>query len=452
MDAWTSTGAACLVLLSICAGTSATAAPSFEPANAARGKTLADSCLPCHGILNTLAGDPPIHSPKLAGQRAEALFFALLDYQSGARASAIMGPLVANLSVQDMRDLSAYLAAEGPRVPPPVVGEGSWAHDKVHRDCTACHGETGMGEMWGMPVLAGQHADYLIHALNSYRNGTRQNATMGPVAAKLAPGEIEQLAEYFANHRSLRHSLPRPLADTPEAVAATFDMADIPAGRYTMGTDPKVSFQNGFPPHTVNVPAFRMSRYPVTFDQYDAFARATRRPLPPDEGWGRDARPVIRVTWRDAQAFIEWLNGSTGRRFRLPSEAEWEYAGRAGTTTRYWWGDEPNPNYANTANNTGRDEWPYTSPVGSFPPNPFGLYDMAGNIWQFVEDCHHPSYDGAPTDGSAWTGGNCNGRIVRGGGYGGTRRAMQSASRAAMGETFSSAEVGFRVAETPRGP
>ena len=245
-----------------------------------------------------------------------------------------------------------------------------------------------------------------------------------------------------------RGPVARPSSDTPQAVATTFRMAQIPAGQFVMGTDAKVSFQNGFPAHTVRVPAFRMARYDVTFDQYDAFARATHRALPPDEGWGRGERPVMHVSWRDAQAMVAWLNQGTGRHFRLPSEAEWEYAARGGTTTLYWWGNEPDGNYANTAMNTGRDHFRFTSPVGEFPPNPFGLYDVLGNVWQFVEDCRHGSYEGAPLDGSAWTGGDCDSRVVRGGGYASIRRGMQVAARAAAGETFDSAELGFRLAES----
>jgi len=239
-----------------------------------------------------------------------------------------------------------------------------------------------------------------------------------------------------------------PNADTPEAVAAMIQMVDLPGGQFVMGTDPAVSFQNGFPAHAVRVPAFRIARYDVTFDQYDAFARATQRDPPVDEGWGRGARPVIHVSWRDAQAFIAWLNARTARHFRLPTEAEWEYAARGGTTTLYWWGNEPNPDMANTATNSGRDQFRYTSPVGSFPANPFGLYDMAGNVWQMTQDCRHGSYEGAPTDGSAWLDGPCDSRTVRGGGWAGIRRAMQVAARAATGETYDSAELGFRLAES----
>jgi len=241
--------------------------------------------------------------------------------------------------------------------------------------------------------------------------------------------------------------LAPPAADTPAAVAATMQMVSLAAGRFVMGTDPAVSFQNGFPAHAVHVPAFHIARYDVTFDQYDAFARATHRELPVDEGWGRGTRPVIHVSWRDAQAFIAWLDAGTGRHFRLPTESEWEYAARGGTSTLYWWGNEPNPNMANTATNQGRDHYRYTSPVGAFPANPFGLYDASGNVWQMTQDCRHGSFEGAPSDGRAWLDGPCDSRVVRGGGWAGIRRAMQSAARAAAGETFDSAELGFRLAE-----
>jgi formylglycine-generating enzyme required for sulfatase activity len=231
-------------------------------------------------------------------------------------------------------------------------------------------------------------------------------------------------------------------------VAASLEMLQIPAGRFVMGTDPAISFQNGFPPHEVTVPAFRLARYPITFEQFDAFARATRRALPTDEGWGRGRRPAIHVSWLEAQTFVAWLNAGTGRHFRLATEAEFEYAARGGTTTLYWWGDEPNPNMANSAANSGRDVYPFTAPVDAFPPNPFGLHDMSGNVWQMTEDCRHGSYENAPTDGSAWTESLCDGRVVRGGGFGGIRRALQSAARAATGETFNSAELGFRLAES----
>jgi cytochrome c553 len=192
-----------MVLASLCAAAAASAPPYF-PASAERGAALAAPCLACHGASNVPMGSPPLHPPKLVGQRPEAIYLALLAYQRGARQSLIMTPVAASLSLQQMRDLGAYLAAEGPLRPPTPAEVDSWAHEKVHQDCSHCHGESGMGEMWGMLVLTGQHEDYLIAALSAYRDDTRRDPTMGPIAKSLTPQELEQLAHYFARQSHLR--------------------------------------------------------------------------------------------------------------------------------------------------------------------------------------------------------------------------------------------------------
>ena len=179
--------------------------PSLFPTNAERGRSLATVCLACHGLSDApVVGAAAIHPPKLVGQRPEVIFKALIAYQSGARRSDVMGPLVAGVPLQNLRDLSAYLAAGGPIRVPKLVGEQTWAHEKVHRDCTSCHGETGMGEMWGIPVLTGQRYEYLVYALNAYRDGTRAEPTMGPIASKLSAEDIHRLATYFSQQTHLR--------------------------------------------------------------------------------------------------------------------------------------------------------------------------------------------------------------------------------------------------------
>jgi formylglycine-generating enzyme required for sulfatase activity len=130
------------------------------------------------------------------------------------------------------------------------------------------------------------------------------------------------------------------------------EMIELEDGTFSMGLPEGEGEPNESPQHDVTVPAFAIGRYEVTFEEYDAFAWHTGRPRPHDEGWGRGRRPVINVTWHDANAYVEWLGRVTGKEYRLPSEAEWEYAARAGTTTRYWWGDdEPTPEQANFGNN-----------------------------------------------------------------------------------------------------
>ena len=161
------------------------------------------------------------------------------------------------------------------------------------------------------------------------------------------------------------------------------------------------------------------------------------------QGWGRGGRPVINVDWEDAKAFVAWLSVQTGQRYRLLSEAEWEYACRAGTTTRYWWGDEITPENANYGQNVGK-----TSEVGKYPANPFGLYDMHGNVWEWVEDCWNDSYEGAPDDGSAWTSGDCRRRVLRGGSWDSDPGILRSACRVGIDTDGRYNTVGLRVART----
>ena len=186
-----------------------------------------------------------------------------------------------------------------------------------------------------------------------------------------------------------------------------------------------------------------VGRYPVTFDEYDHFAAATKRKQPNDQGWGRGRRPVINVSWDDAKAYVQWLAAETRQPYRLLSEAEWEYACRAGTTTRFWWGDEVTSENANFGGNVGR-----TSEVGSYPASPFRLYDMHGNIWEWVEDRWHDTYEGAPDQGSAWIEGKHSGRVVRGGSWGGDPRSLRAAFRDRDGTDIRDNVLGFRVART----
>src|SRR5262249_10151634 len=168
-------------------------------------------------------------------------------------------------------------------------------------------------------------------------------------------------------------------------------------------------------------------------------------------GWGRGRQPAINVSWDDAKTYVAWLSRTTGRTYRLLSEAYWEYAARAGTTTAYWWGDDITKGGQAMANcRSCGSEWDgeRTAPVGSFPANPFGLHDMHGNVWEWVEDCYHENYNQAPTDGSAWTTGNCAGRVVRGGSWVDNPEFLRSAirGRSTAGNRFN--DLGFRVGRT----
>ncbi|NBC33652.1 MAG: SUMF1/EgtB/PvdO family nonheme iron enzyme [Alphaproteobacteria bacterium] len=231
---------------------------------------------------------------------------------------------------------------------------------------------------------------------------------------------------------------PAVFRDHPDAP----EMVPLPAGQFMMGSE---EYDDEKPPHKVTIGnRFAVGRYPVTFAEYDRFVAATGANAPNDEGWGRERRPVITVSWEDAQAYVAWLSRETGKPYRLLSEAEWEYACRAGTTTTYSWTDDITPERANY-NDSGHDK---TMPVGSYPANPWGLYDMHGNVWEWVEDRWHDSYEGAPDDGSAWTTGDSGARVLRGGSWVNNPEYLRSAIRSRDAPGVRNLDAGFRVART----
>ena len=178
-----------------------------------------------------------------------------------------------------------------------------------------------------------------------------------------------------------------------------------------------------------------MGVYALTFEEYDRYCERTKREKPGDLGWGRANRPVINVSWNDAQAYCAWLTEQTGRAYRLPSEAQWEYACRAGTTTPFHFGARITTDQANfdgnyTYNGSAKGEYrEQTVPVGSFPPNAFGLYDMHGNVWEWCQDAWHGNYKDAPTDGSAWEAKGDLSRVLRGGSWSYNPRDCRAAYR-----------------------
>ncbi len=172
------------------------------------------------------------------------------------------------------------------------------------------------------------------------------------------------------------------------------EMVIISAGSFRMGDIRGTGESDEEPVHTITVKSFEMSRHEVTFEEYDYFAEQTGREKPSDSGWGRGNRPVINVSWDVATAYAEWLSGLTGEHYRLPTEAEWEYAARAGTETDYWWGNEIGKNRANCDRCGSQWDGESTAPVGSFVDNPFGLYDTVGNVWEWTCSEYEDKYNG----------------------------------------------------------
>ena len=231
------------------------------------------------------------------------------------------------------------------------------------------------------------------------------------------------------------------------------EMVVVPAGSYKMGSPSSEAERGGDegPVHRVTIPEpFAVGVYEVTFDEWEACVRGggCGGYRPDDEGWGRGNRPVINVSWEDAQGYVRWLRGKTGAGYRLLSEAEWEYVARAGSRTRYHWGNSIGRKRANCARCGSRWDNKRTAPVGSFPANGFGLHDVHGNVYERVEDCWNDSYVGAPSDGSAWESGNCSRRVLRGGSWDYAPGYLRSANREgnAIGSRYRVA--GFRVVRT----
>jgi formylglycine-generating enzyme required for sulfatase activity len=223
------------------------------------------------------------------------------------------------------------------------------------------------------------------------------------------------------------------------------EMVRIPAGRFQMGDIQGGGWKGEKPVHWVSVSEFAMGKYEVTFAEYDKFALATGRKKPDDEGWGRGHRPVINVSWNDAVAYAEWLSQQTGKEYRLPTEAEWEYAARAGTKTKYWWGNNIGKNRAACGGCGAKWGWDakrMTAPVGSFAANPFGLHDTVGNVWEWTCSKYEDKYNGQEK--------RCTGEnrqpVVRGGSWSVIPRGVRAAFRNWFSLDFRDFTVGFRLA------
>jgi len=277
-------------------------------------------------------------------------------------------------------------------------------------------------------------------------------------------------------------------------LVADLHMANIPGGTFQMGDLIGDGKPNERPVHSVTIKPFKLAKYEVTVGQFGKFIAATGYRTEAERNvealpeavngcgvlnagkmgyragvqWNApsfeqtDSNPVVCVSWNDAQEFIRWLNRETRLHFRLPSEAEWEYAARAKTTTKYFWGDAPEQacKFANAADETTppgdqrfpsattncRDGYFFTSPVGHYAPNAFGLYDMLGNAREWTADCASNSYDGAPNDGSPWLTGDCTARIARGSSWFGSPNNLRVSARGSGITPARDFDMGFRLA------
>jgi len=296
-----------------------------------------------------------------------------------------------------------------------------------------------------------------------YDNGTRKPETSAtsavssaepvPLIAISAKPLLAEPARPLITGRQEKESVAKPGSEITDCANGCPMMVVLPSGKFIMGSpknEPDRDDNEGPQREVTIARPFAVSKFEVTFDEWDAcVTHGGCNGYPPeDKGWGRGKRPVINVSFGDAQAYVVWLSRKTGKTYRLLTEAEWEYAARGGTQTAYSWGDTIGKGNAN-CNGCGSQWNEQTAPVGFFEPNTFGLYDMHGNVLEWVEDTRHDNYNGGPADGSAWLqGGDASYRVVRGGSWFFSPQLLRAARRDWYTAGDRHYHLGFRVART----
>jgi formylglycine-generating enzyme required for sulfatase activity/class 3 adenylate cyclase len=272
-------------------------------------------------------------------------------------------------------------------------------------------------------------------------------------APKVAPAQ-QQAAPQPAPSPAPQQAAPLPPPASPAApsvqpptqAAASIrepEMVSLRGGSFTMGSNEDVSEK---PVRQVTVKPFAMGKFPVSVREWNACAAAKACGF---TATGKDDAPVGNVSWSDAKQYAAWLAETTRKPYRLPSEAEWEYAARGGTQTRYWWGDQFQAGMVNCKNCSDIPANDQPVKVGSMKPNPFGLFDMGGGIDQWVEDCWHRNYQGAPTDGSAWVENACTSNVIRSGSWRNDSSYARASNRGSYDTNVRYPTHGFRVALSP---
>jgi formylglycine-generating enzyme required for sulfatase activity len=236
---------------------------------------------------------------------------------------------------------------------------------------------------------------------------------------------------------------PAPVTQPPTQPAASVrapETIPLRGGSFTMGSNEENSEK---PVHQVTIKPFAMGKFPVSVQEWNACAAAKACGF---VAAGKDDAPVTNISWSDAKQYVAWLADTTKKPYRLPTESEWEYAARAGTQTKFWWGDQFQPGMVNCKNCSDIATAEQPIKVGSFKPNPFGLYDMGGGVDQWVEDCWHKNYQGAPADGSAWLEGDCALHVIRSGSWRNDARYARPSNRDGYDTNVRYPTHGFRVA------
>jgi len=279
----------------------------------------------------------------------------------------------------------------------------------------------------------GQLGDETKKAIGHYQKGYKLKLTRSVSESLLT--HLEQAAN---KPKLVAGETFKDCSDCPEMVV-------IPSGSFHMGSNEGNSHEK--PIHKVKIiKPFAMGQYEVSWNNYQPCIDAGECISNRSEGWGKGNRPVIDVSWYDAQSYIKWLNKKTGKNYRLANEAEWEYAARAGSANKYSWGNDINCSQASYGYYSGQcGKQKGTDLIGTFSANTFGLYDMHGNVYEWVQDCWNSTYSGAPSTNTTWEGGNCKKRVLRGGSWGSGPLTLSSASRIWFTASHGNPNYGFRL-------
>jgi formylglycine-generating enzyme required for sulfatase activity/class 3 adenylate cyclase len=269
-----------------------------------------------------------------------------------------------------------------------------------------------------------------------------QTSPSGPPATQQAAPNVQRVSPAAPTAPQVSPAPASPATTGGQQASAIHEpeMTPLRGGPFAMGSNDDISER---PVHQVTIKPFAISKYPITVREWNECAAAKACAF---VATGKDDAPITNVSWSDAKQFVAWLAGATKKPYRLPSEAEWEYAARGDTQTKYWWGDQLKPGMANCKNCADTASADQPVKVGSFGPNPFGLYDMGGGVDQWVEDCWHKSYQGAPSDGSPWSAGDCSAHVIRSGSWKNDATYVRPANRDNYDTNVRYPTHGFRVA------
>jgi len=262
-------------------------------------------------------------------------------------------------------------------------------------------------------------------------------------AKEVTPKKAEE--KIAAKPKRKRPHVVNPFSDPLKDGSPGPIMVTIPEGEFEMGAGRLSTALDERPRHKVSMKEFAMGQYEVTFSEFEKYAKAMGRPSPERSGVNPKTTPVYGISWQDAQDYAAWLSRQTRKKYELPTESQWEYAARAGTTTEYWWGRDIGSNNAHCLGCGSPANMRTAAHIGLFEPNPWGLHDTSGNVAEWTQDCYNPNYEGAPDDGSPWHDGDCSKRVVRGGSFSNAGSGSTNTRREKYNAGSKLTHIGFRV-------